>query len=143
MLVVLKSTTTCKNIAGLKTLLANSSNWKKSFLISSQHYFSQQQTTAADFSASTGNVKLPPTFPLSTKVVICGGGLFGTSVAYHLAHLGYKEVILVTRDKLGSGSSRFSTGLVETIKVSTTETLLSKYTANLYKKLQDEGHNLS
>ena len=38
-------------------------------------------------------------FPLATKVVVCGGGLFGTSVAYHLANLGLKDVILVTRDK--------------------------------------------
>jgi hypothetical protein len=83
------------------------------------------------------------TFPLATKVVICGGGLFGTSIAYHLGQLGYKDVVLVTRDRLGSGASRFSTGLVETIKVSTTETLLSKYTANLYQKLQSEDHDLS
>ena len=37
--------------------------------------------------------------PGSTKVVICGGGLIGTSVAYHLADLGYKDVVLLTRDK--------------------------------------------
>ncbi len=37
--------------------------------------------------------------PKSTKVVICGGGLFGTSVAYHLGKLGFKDVVLVTRDK--------------------------------------------
>lgn len=35
----------------------------------------------------------------SFKVIICGGGLIGTSVAYHLAQLGYKDVVLVTRDK--------------------------------------------
>lgn len=35
----------------------------------------------------------------SVKVIICGGGLIGTSVAYHLAQLGYKDVVLVTRDK--------------------------------------------
>jgi hypothetical protein len=39
------------------------------------------------------------TIPSSTKVVICGGGLIGTSVAYHLGQLGYKDVVLVTRDK--------------------------------------------
>lgn len=36
--------------------------------------------------------------PAATKVVICGGGLFGTSIAYHLGQLGYKNVILLTQD---------------------------------------------
>jgi hypothetical protein len=39
------------------------------------------------------------TLPKSTKVVICGGGLFGTSIAYHLAQIGYKDVVLLTKDK--------------------------------------------
>jgi hypothetical protein len=52
------------------------------------------------FSSSSSNAdEQQVKFPLSTKVVICGGGLFGTSVAYHLAQLGYKDVVLVTRDK--------------------------------------------
>ena len=48
------------------------------------------------YNNSTENLIKPPS---ATKVVICGGGLFGTSVAYHLAQLGYKDVVLVTRDK--------------------------------------------
>lgn len=36
--------------------------------------------------------------PSSAKVVICGGGLFATSIAYHLGQLGYKNVVLITRD---------------------------------------------
>jgi hypothetical protein len=102
---------------------------------------SQSSSSTADDPNKTNSSNV--TFPLATKVVICGGGLFGTSIAYHLGQLGYNDVVLVTRDRLGSGASRFSTGLVETIKVSTTETLFSKYTANLYQKLQSEGHDLS
>jgi hypothetical protein len=37
--------------------------------------------------------------PKSTKVLICGGGLIGASVAYHLTQLGYKDIVLVTRNK--------------------------------------------
>lgn len=37
--------------------------------------------------------------PSSTRVVICGGGLIGTSIAYHLAQLGYKDAILLTKNK--------------------------------------------
>jgi hypothetical protein len=40
-----------------------------------------------------------PQLPSATKVVICGGGLVGTSIAYHLGELGYKDVILLTKDK--------------------------------------------
>lgn len=40
-----------------------------------------------------------PKPPAATKVIICGGGLIGTSVAYHLAEFGYKDVVLLTRDK--------------------------------------------
>lgn len=52
--------------------------------------------TGDALNSSTENLVKPPS---ATKVVICGGGLFGTSVAYHLAQLGYKDVVLVTRDK--------------------------------------------
>jgi len=48
---------------------------------------------------STSSEQVSDTFPSETKVVICGGGLIGTSVAYHLGQLGYKDVVLVTRDK--------------------------------------------
>jgi hypothetical protein len=41
------------------------------------------------------NIELPK----STKVIICGGGLIGTSIAYHLTQLGYKDIILLTRNK--------------------------------------------
>lgn len=37
--------------------------------------------------------------PSSVRVVICGGGLIGTSIAYHLAKLGYKDAVLLTKNK--------------------------------------------
>ena len=37
--------------------------------------------------------------PSSVRVVICGGGLIGTSIAYHLAQLGYKDAVLLTKNK--------------------------------------------
>jgi NADPH-dependent 2,4-dienoyl-CoA reductase/sulfur reductase-like enzyme len=104
--------------------------------------FSSQSSlsTTSSIDAKQTNLVKPPT---ATKVVICGGGLIGTSVAYHLAQLGYKDVVLVTRDKLGSGTTFYSTGELGIIKLSTSETLFSKYSANLYEKLQDEGHQIS
>jgi len=83
-----------------------------------------------------------PQLPSATKVVICGGGLFGTSVAYHLAELGYKDVVLLTRDKIGSGTTFYSTGVISTSRTSKCETLLTKYSINLYQDLQKNGHQI-
>ena len=43
--------------------------------------------------------------PQSARVVIVGGGVIGCSVAYHLAHLGWKDVVLLERDQLTSGTT--------------------------------------
>ena len=52
-----------------------------------------QKTTSTTTSTTTNKL------PKSTKVLICGGGLIGVSVAYHLTQLGYKDIVLVTRNK--------------------------------------------
>jgi glycine/D-amino acid oxidase-like deaminating enzyme len=107
---------------------------------------SSSPTTTFNFFTTSSPSKSPDSndvkFPLATKVVICGGGLFGTSIAYHLAQLGYKDVILVTRNKLGSGTSFYSTGIVGIMRLSTSDTIFSKYSSTLYEKLQNEGHDI-
>lgn len=45
------------------------------------------------------NVDTSKLLPKSTKVVICGGGLIGTSIAYHLVQLGFKDIVLLTKHK--------------------------------------------
>ncbi len=50
--------------------------------------------------------------PTRAKIVIIGGGVGGTSVAFHLAELGEKDVILLDRNELTSGSTFHSAGLV-------------------------------
>ena len=64
-------------------------------------------------------------------------------MAYHLGELGFKDVILVTRDTLGSGTTYYNTGIVGISRLSTSETTFSKYSANLYEKLHKEGFDLS
>ena len=49
-------------------------------------------------------------YPSSTKVVVIGGGVAGTSCAYHLAKYGWKDVILLERSELTSGSARRQVG---------------------------------
>ncbi len=77
--------------------------------------------------------------PARARVVIIGGGIIGTSVAYHLAHMGCKDVVLLERDKLTSGTTWHAAGLMVTFgSTSETSTELRKYTRDLYTKLESE-----
>ncbi len=77
--------------------------------------------------------------PESARVVVIGGGVIGTSVAYHLAHMGWKDVVLLERDKLTSGTTWHSAGLMVTFgSTSETSTELRKYTRDLYARLEAE-----
>ena len=71
-------------------------------------------------------------------MVIIGGGVIGASVAYHLAHLGCQEVILLERKKLTSGTTWHAAGLMGQIRSSPNLTRLAKYTGELYDALQEE-----
>ena len=78
------------------------------------------------------------TFPSAAKVVIIGGGVAGCSVAYHLTKYGWKDVILVERDQLTSGTTWHAAGLIGQIGSSATVTKLRNYSLNLYKTLEKE-----
>ena len=75
--------------------------------------------------------------PARAKTIIIGGGVGGTSVAYHLAELGEKDVILLDRSELTSGSTFHSAGLVGQLRADPTLTLMNMYSVDLYRKLQD------
>ena len=74
--------------------------------------------------------------PRNTKVVIIGGGIAGCSVAYHLAKYGWKDVILLERDQLTSGTTWHAAGLVSQLGPSAAVTKIRKYTTDLYKELE-------
>src|SRR5580704_1216793 len=77
--------------------------------------------------------------PKRARVVIVGGGIIGTSVAYHLAHMGWKDVVLLERDRLTSGTTWHAAGLIVTFgSTSETSTEMRKYTRDLYARLQEE-----
>ena len=76
--------------------------------------------------------------PTSAKVVVIGGGIAGCSVAYHLAKFGWKDVILLERDQLTSGTTWHAAGLIGQIGASATITKLRNYSLNLYQDLEKE-----
>jgi glycine/D-amino acid oxidase-like deaminating enzyme len=80
-----------------------------------------------------------PVLPRRARVVVIGGGVIGTSVAYHLAHLGWRDVVLLERDRLTSGTTWHAAGLMVTFgSTSETSTEMRKYTRDLYARLEEE-----
>src|SRR4051812_46216987 len=77
-------------------------------------------------------------FPTQARVVVIGGGIIGTSVAYHLAELGW-ETVLLERDQLTSGTTWHAAGLMVCFgSTSETSTHMRKYTRDFYKRLEAE-----
>ena len=76
--------------------------------------------------------------PKQAQVVIIGGGVVGCSVAYHLARLGYTDVVLLERKKLTSGTTWHAAGLVGQMRSSLNLTQMVKYSGNLYETLEAE-----
>ena len=76
--------------------------------------------------------------PSEAQVVIIGGGVVGCSVAYHLAHLGWKDVVLLERKRLTSGTTWHAAGLVGQLRSTHNLTRLAQYTPELYAELENE-----
>ncbi len=70
------------------------------------------------------------------KVVIIGGGVVGCSILFHLAKFGWKDVILLERKELTSGSSWHAAGQIHTISSDPNISRLQGYTINLYKEIE-------
>src|SRR5688572_23359264 len=79
------------------------------------------------------------TLPQRARVVVVGGGVIGCSVAYHLAHMGWRDVVLIERDRLTSGTTWHAAGLMVTFgSTSETSTRMRQYTRDLYARLEAE-----
>src|SRR5262249_9474096 len=76
--------------------------------------------------------------PSQARAVIIGGGIVGCSTAYHLARLGWRDVVLLERHKLTSGSTWHAAGLVGQLRSSANVTQLLKYSVELYEHLEAE-----
>jgi heterotetrameric sarcosine oxidase gamma subunit len=82
-------------------------------------------------------------FPSSARVVIVGGGVIGTSIAFHLTKLGWRDVVLLEQNQLAAGTSWHAAGLVGQLRTSNSMTRINKYTVQLYSELEREtGHSV-
>ena len=73
--------------------------------------------------------------PACARVVIVGGGIVGCSVAYHLAKLGWRDVVLLERNALTSGTTWHAAGLVGQLRSTYNLTQLAKYSTDLFQGL--------
>ncbi len=78
------------------------------------------------------------TVPECARVVIIGGGVIGCSVAWHLAEAGWKDIVLLERKRLTSGTTWHAAGLIGQLRATATMTRLAKYSADLYARLEEE-----
>ena len=76
--------------------------------------------------------------PNEARAVIIGGGIIGCSVAYHLAKLGWKDVVLLERKQLTSGTTWHAAGLIAQLRATSNMTKLAKYSQELYGNLETE-----
>ena len=75
-------------------------------------------------------------FPDQARVVVIGGGIVGASVAFHLTERGWKDVVLLERNKLTSGTTWHAAGLVGQLRATTNMTLLASYAKDLFRDLE-------
>ena len=77
------------------------------------------------------------------RVVVIGGGVVGSSVLYHLAKMGWQDVVMLERRRLASGSSWHAAGGVHTLNADPNMAALQAYTIDLLPKIEKEsGQNI-
>jgi glycine cleavage system aminomethyltransferase T/glycine/D-amino acid oxidase-like deaminating enzyme len=74
--------------------------------------------------------------PERARVVIIGGGIVGTSVAYHLTRMGWADVVLLEQGQLSSGTTWHAAGLLGQLRATEGGTRLVQYSAQLYSELE-------
>ncbi len=80
-----------------------------------------------------------PVLPGHARVVIIGGGIIGCSIAYHLGQMGCRDVVLLEKDELTSGTTWHAAGLMVTFgSLSETATQMRLYGRDLYARLEKE-----
>ena len=76
--------------------------------------------------------------PTKARAVIIGGGIAGCSLAYHLAKQGWRDIVLLERKQLTSGTTWHAAGLIAQLRATANMTRLAKYSQELYRNLARE-----
>src|SRR5499425_3872506 len=76
--------------------------------------------------------------PTHARVVVVGGGIAGAAIAYHLAKIGIKDVVLLEQGKLTCGTTWHAAGLVGQTRATRNATRMSRYGIELYSSLEKE-----
>ncbi len=74
--------------------------------------------------------------PSAARVVVIGGGIVGASVAFHLTERGWRDVVLLERRKLTSGTTWHAAGLVGQLRASHSMTAFASYAKDLFRELE-------
>ncbi|GAB1607286.1 pyruvate dehydrogenase phosphatase regulatory subunit, mitochondrial-like [Argonauta hians] len=100
--------------------------------------FSSANTSKSPSSTSSTTTQIPD----QARVVICGGGVVGLSVAYHLSQRGWTDVVVLEQGRLGCGTSWHAAGLVGQMRSRKVQSDICTYSRNLYKHFEDQGHSV-
>lgn len=95
-------------------------------------------TTHKRFRSSNGTPKLNKKLKDTSECVIIGGGIMGTSIAYHLAKGGMKDVVLLEKTELTAGSTWHAAGLTTTFNAGINMKKVHYYSVKLFGKLEEE-----
>ncbi|MEM7072133.1 MAG: FAD-dependent oxidoreductase [Pseudomonadota bacterium] len=76
--------------------------------------------------------------PAQARIVIIGGGVIGCSLAYHLALLGWKDIVLLERKQLTCGTTWHAAGLIGQLRATMNMTRLAQYSAELFETLEQK-----
>ena len=76
--------------------------------------------------------------PDSARCVVIGGGVGGTSIAYHLGLAGWDDVVLLEQHELSDGTTWHSAGFVGQLRSTITQTRMIMYSTELYARLGEE-----
>ena len=89
-----------------------------------------QNVIPADVTAAGAEI------PTRARVVVIGGGIVGTSVAFHLTERGWNDDVLLERRRLTSGTTWHAAGLVGQLRATYNMSMLAKYAAELFSDLE-------
>src|SRR5882724_4725980 len=90
-------------------------------------------------SAPAGNAATRGAMRSQARVVVIGGGVVGCSVLYHLARLGWQDVVLCERKELTAGSTWHAAGGMHTLNGDPNVAALQDYTIKLYQEIERES----